>query len=293
MDNNEVYRGEVYWINTSDAIGGEEKTGRPGVIISSDYGNENMTSVIIAYTTTQQKYGRVYPYIHVSGYRTWVLCNQLRTIDKSRIEKYIGTLTEAEMAAVERGIQESLSLREDDSVKEEVASLKEELECRDFEIEKLRRMYERVLDELVAMKVESDVSRAVAAVVEGVAVVEEPEEEVVVFAPNKVEKSVVAESVVDEPVDVVDEPDPEVEELWDELEDGIEPKKVTPAPIVKVNINTASPYELQKVGFNNTQAFRIIHNRKMTGPFRDIDELVEVDGIKKKDIRKLRDLLLV
>ena len=167
MPNEEFRRGEVYWINVSDAVGSEEMMGRPGVIISSDYGNDNVGSVIVAFTTRQQKFGRIYPYIYSTGYKTHVLCNQLRTIDKSRIQSYICTLSKDEMAVVDRGIKEALDLRDDTSkVDAEVERLNTEISERiaevdrlNVEIELLKRKYNVVLDELVTAKVAEDVRR--------------------------------------------------------------------------------------------------------------------------------------
>ena len=150
MYNGQISRGELYWISEGEAHGCEIKTGRPGVIISSDYGNDNMPTVIVAFTTTQMKYGRIYPYIHTSGYRTYVLCNQLRTVDKTRIEKKIGTLTDAEMSMVERGIKEALFLGDTDT--------EDEVEKLNVELDMWKRMYKKVMEELVATKVEADIA---------------------------------------------------------------------------------------------------------------------------------------
>lgn len=99
------------------------------------------------------------------------------------------------------------------------------------------------------------------------------------FTKNKVEMYRDHICVVDavEDVVVVEEP----------------PQKITPAPVVKVNINTASQYELQQAGFTKAQAAKIRYSRNKDGPFREIEDLLEIDGIKKKDIRKLRDVLEV
>jgi competence ComEA-like helix-hairpin-helix protein len=69
--------------------------------------------------------------------------------------------------------------------------------------------------------------------------------------------------------------------------------KTTPAPVVKYNVNAASAYELQQAGFNKNQAHKIVGSRKRNGPFYEIEDLLKIDGIKKKDIRKLRPVLEV
>lgn len=81
--------------------------------------------------------------------------------------------------------------------------------------------------------------------------------------------------------------------LTDEVvEEQPEPPKKPEEP-KKLDINLASRYELMQVGFNKTQAAKIVHSRKHKGPFRSIDDLLDVESVKQKDVRKLRDLLEV
>ena len=61
----------------------------------------------------------------------------------------------------------------------------------------------------------------------------------------------------------------------------------------KVNINKASLRELMAVGFEKRAAALIVHERKVYGNFRSLDELSEIPGITGKVLRKLRDKLEV
>ncbi len=64
----------------------------------------------------------------------------------------------------------------------------------------------------------------------------------------------------------------------------------TPDPELSepVNINTASAEELQRLdGIGATYAQRIIDYRKEHGPFRSVEELMNVKGIGKKTVEKL------
>lgn len=58
-------------------------------------------------------------------------------------------------------------------------------------------------------------------------------------------------------------------------------------------MNTANVHTLMEVGFSKTVAHRIRHHQKNCTPFRDIDELLTIDGITSGDLRKLRDKLEV
>lgn len=285
MANGEFLRGEVYWINTSDAIGSEEKTGRPGVIISSDYGNERASTVVVAYTTAQPKMGGINPHIYTSGIKRHVMCNQLRTVDKSRIERYIGTLTENEMNMVERGIRGALDIKYRD-LEDELKEQKDIIRKRDIEIDMLRRQYEMVLNQLVELKVAADVQERVK-LVESEAVEPPHEEEPELILPNRIVKSVLDAAPASAFAGKVNTTSPKGKKPKGREES---PKKEEPTV---VNVNTASIMQLTDLGFSPTTAAHILHNRRMKGPFKCVDDLKNVDTMDNRLLKKLRDRLEV
>ena len=65
-------------------------------------------------------------------------------------------------------------------------------------------------------------------------------------------------------------------------------------PAVTVNINTASTVELEQLpGVGATTAARIIDYRQKKGPFKKIEELMNVQGIGEKNFLKLRGQLTI
>ena len=88
-----VNRFDVYLVNLDPTLGSEIQKTRPCLVISPDEMNNNIRTVIIAPMTSAQK-----------GYPTRVSCNfrkkqgqivldQVRTIDKARLIKKLGTIT--------------------------------------------------------------------------------------------------------------------------------------------------------------------------------------------------------
>lgn len=100
----------------------------------------------------------------------------------------------------------------------------------------------------------------------------------------------------------IGEPEPKVEKEPDDEEDWLN-KVVLPQPQPeeeaaptekpKVNVNTASTTDLMKVGFSKSVAGRINAHVRKFGPYRDLDELLEIEGMRGKTLRKLRDKLEV
>jgi len=71
-------------------------------------------------------------------------------------------------------------------------------------------------------------------------------------------------------------------------------KSTPPAAAAKVNINTADEATLQSVkGVGEKKAKAIIEYREKNGPFKTIDDLTKVKGIKAKQLAKLRDQITV
>lgn len=66
------------------------------------------------------------------------------------------------------------------------------------------------------------------------------------------------------------------------------------APEKKININTASVSELQKLPqIGEVVAQRIIDHREKHGKFEKIEEIMKIKGIGEKTFLKLKDLITV
>ncbi len=71
-------------------------------------------------------------------------------------------------------------------------------------------------------------------------------------------------------------------------------ERVTPAAPEKVNINTADADKLETLsGIGPVTAGRIIEYREAHGPFREVEDLLNVDGIGEATLAKFRDHVTV
>ena len=77
---------------------------------------------------------------------------------------------------------------------------------------------------------------------------------------------------------------------------ALKAKTTTPAgkPAVVVNLNTATGVELEQLpGVGAKTAARILDYRQKKGPFKKIEELMNVQGIGEKSFLKLKPQLTV
>jgi mRNA interferase MazF len=97
----------IVLVNLDPTIGSEIKKTRPCVIISPDEMNKYLQTIVIAPMTSSS---RSYPTrVQVKHNKTkgWVVLDQIRTIDKQRIIKVLGTLTEKEIYSIKSIIHET------------------------------------------------------------------------------------------------------------------------------------------------------------------------------------------
>ncbi|MFN8236642.1 MAG: type II toxin-antitoxin system PemK/MazF family toxin [Chitinophagales bacterium] len=103
----ELKQYQIVLVNLDPTIGSEMKKTRPCIIISPDEMNKYLQTIVIAPMTTNSK---SYPTrVAVKHGRTkgWVVLDQIRTIDRQRIVKILGNLTEKEIYNIKSIIHET------------------------------------------------------------------------------------------------------------------------------------------------------------------------------------------
>lgn len=102
-----VQQYEVFIVNLDPTIGSEIKKTRPCIIISPDEMNKYLDTIVIAPITSQSKKYPTRVKIDLEGNDNWIVLDQIRTIDKSRLTKRIAPLTKKEIAAIKHVIKET------------------------------------------------------------------------------------------------------------------------------------------------------------------------------------------
>ena len=93
-------RFDVYLVNLDPTIGSEIRKKRPCVVVSPDEMNRHIQTVIVAPMTTK---GQPYPtrvLCMFQGKRGQIVLDQIRTVDRARLVKRLGALTEGPSSAV-------------------------------------------------------------------------------------------------------------------------------------------------------------------------------------------------
>lgn len=111
-----IKRGDIFYVDLNPTKGSEQAGRRPVLVIQNNVGNEVAPTVIIAPLTTK-KFSKKYPTNEqikkgVANLKedSVVLLSQIRTIDKKRLERKIGSLPADVMTKVDEAIKVSLGL---------------------------------------------------------------------------------------------------------------------------------------------------------------------------------------
>ncbi len=114
----QVKRGDIFLANLSPVIGSEQSGIRPVVIVQNDLGNKYSPTVIALAITSKEKIS-LPTHIPISKYisglpkNSIILAEQIRTLDKSRLIKKLGTLDYKIMEKVKSALKINFSIRGD------------------------------------------------------------------------------------------------------------------------------------------------------------------------------------
>lgn len=110
----EIMRGDVYFADLDPSIGSEQHGCRPVVIIQNNVGNRYCPTVIVAPLTTIIKKTNMPTHVIVENIgkkrESLVLLEQIRTLDKSRLDNCIDHLDDETMTRIDKALCVSLGL---------------------------------------------------------------------------------------------------------------------------------------------------------------------------------------
>jgi mRNA interferase MazF len=112
-----IRRGAIYYADLTHGVGSEQSGKRPVLIIQNDIGNKHSGTIIVAAITSKTERKYIMPTHcriqaqHGLSRISYILLEQLQTIDKARLQEYIGTLNDKAMRKVNRALAVSVGLK--------------------------------------------------------------------------------------------------------------------------------------------------------------------------------------
>jgi mRNA interferase MazF len=104
-------RGDIYWIDLEPTKGAEIKKLRPCVIISATPVNKaRHTVVVVPLSSSAKARPPIVVVINCLDKIVTAICDQIRTVDKSRLVKSAGKITLEDLETLEEGLRQVLSL---------------------------------------------------------------------------------------------------------------------------------------------------------------------------------------
>lgn len=352
-----VRRGEIYSIRSAETCDAEGGMTRPGLIVSSNINNSKNNAVIVVFlTTNDNNIGIHYGPIMNTGRASYVCCERIMQVTKARLGKLMGSLSENQMKEVENRLDEVLDLgwvdnspvkekeQEIDALKLQLEELKaenarlkkkdeqheDELLTRDVEIAVAKRMYEKAVGIIAAMRVEPDkpkppeyVQQIEAEKKENPPKPKKPE------PPKEPEKPDINTATFSQLrgvgfsnsqtlATINGRPYKSLEDLkntpgitakaYNILSPRVccvplpveeESKKVivveepVESEVTKVNVNTATMKELTDIGLNKRSAQEIVSHRKKNGDYAKLEDLLNLKSFGNTCMKRYGHLLEV
>lgn len=110
-----IRRGDIYYADLGNGVGSEQGGIRPVLIVQNNMGNRYAPTVIVVPITSQLKSNNQPTHVHLStrcGLKTKsvVLTEQIRTVDKQRLQEYVGHLDDESSALVDEALRISIAV---------------------------------------------------------------------------------------------------------------------------------------------------------------------------------------
>lgn len=107
-------RGDIYRADLDPVVGSEQGGIRPVLIIQNDTGNLHSPTVIVAAITSRCKKAHMPVHVLITAEESGlpadsvVLTEQVRTLEKSRLTRYLGHLSQGAMERIDQALRRSI-----------------------------------------------------------------------------------------------------------------------------------------------------------------------------------------
>lgn len=103
----ELSQYQIVLVNLNPTVGSEIKKTRPCVIISPNEMNKYLQTIVLAPMPSSSKNYPTRVEVNHDKKKGWIVLDQIRTVDRQRIIKVLGKLTEKEIVKVKAVLKET------------------------------------------------------------------------------------------------------------------------------------------------------------------------------------------
>lgn len=104
-------RGDIFWVDLNPTTGSEINKQRPCVLVGATPINQaRHTVVIVPLSTSAKARPPITILVSCLNKQVTAVCDQIRTVDKSRLKGFIGTLSDMDLNSLDDGLRQVLSL---------------------------------------------------------------------------------------------------------------------------------------------------------------------------------------
>lgn len=147
-------RGQVYYFKEADVIGSElSGSGRPMLVVSNQACIDKYDHIVVVFMTHSPRGGHGVVKTTIKGKPAYILCTQIRTIDKSRVGNFLCDMDLTTMKRVNNALALTLSFN---GVSEFESSDSDEMANVQMELEMYRKLYAKAMAKLTEVRFEYD-----------------------------------------------------------------------------------------------------------------------------------------
>lgn len=112
-----IKRGDIFYADLDPIIGSEQGGVRPVLVVQNNVGNRYSPTVVVLPVSSAKK-NYLPTHIHVCGSKmlpkdSIVLAEQIRTIDRNRLKRYVGSVGFEIMKKVDKAVKISIGVDND------------------------------------------------------------------------------------------------------------------------------------------------------------------------------------
>jgi len=128
MSTNQIRRGDIFYADLNPVIGSEQGDTRPVLVVSNNIGNKYSPTIIVIPITSSPRKNKqsthvTIPYSCGLEVDSIALAEQIRTIDRSRLDSYIGHIGNSSKTAIDKALAVCVGLDRQRSPKGGITAL--------------------------------------------------------------------------------------------------------------------------------------------------------------------------